>query len=47
MKFTENKGKVALDIYRNFAHVSTYLQTKTFAWKQDYAIFSKLQMLWR
>ena len=38
-KFIENKGLVTLDIFLNFASASSYLQTKTFAWKLDCKYF--------
>ena len=35
-----------MDIFRNFADFSSYLQTKPFAFKRDCAISSKIQMLY-
>ena len=34
---------VTLDSFRNFANVSSYLHLKSFAWKRDCPISSKLQ----
>ena len=35
----KNKGQVRWYTFRNFACFSSYLQTKTFVWKQDCEIF--------
>ena len=43
-KYIQNKGKVTLESFRNFAYVSSYLHLKSFAWKRDYLISQKLQM---
>ena len=45
LKFSENSVKIKARSARNFAYVSNYFQTKTFAWKYDCAISSNLQML--
>ena len=41
------KVKSFFYIFHNFVYISSCLQTKSFTCKQDSAIFSKLQMLWR
>ena len=46
-KFNKNKGQINLDTSGYFAYFSSYLQTKTFAWKRDCRISLKLQMLQR
>ena len=38
-----NKGKVTLDSFPNFVYVSNYAHWKSFAWKRDCPISSKLQ----
>ena len=45
MEVQEIKSYVILDTFRNFAYFGGYLQTKTFACKQDCEISSKLQMV--
>ena len=35
-----------LDTFQNFAYAKSYLHLKSFAWKKDYPISSKLQMSW-
>ena len=47
LRFSERSVKKKLEFFRHFAYVSNYLQAKTFVWKRDYVIFSKLKMLWR
>ena len=42
--YIQNESNVSLDTFRNFAFVSTYLQTKTVARKEDCAIFFKTQI---
>ena len=42
-KKIQNKGKVTLDSFWNFAYVSSYLHLKSFAQKRDCSISSKLQ----
>ena len=36
-----------LDSFRNFAYVSSYLHLKSFAWKRDCVISSKLKSCYR
>ena len=38
-----SKGQVTLDTFRNFTYSSSYLQTKTFAQSQDFAMLKKLE----
>ena len=40
----KSKGEVTLDSFPSFAYVSSYLRLKSFAWKRDCAISSKLQI---
>ena len=42
-KVVKNNNEVRLDSFRNFAYVSSYLNSKSLAWKRDYVIFQKLQ----
>lgn len=39
-KQIENKGVITLDFLLNYAYVSIYFQTKTFAWKRYSAVTS-------
>ena len=39
----KRKGKASLDSFRNFAYASSYFHLKSFAWKRDRPISSKLQ----
>ena len=43
-KFIQNEYEVTFDGFWNFAYVSIYLHSKSFAWKWDYIISQKLQM---
>ena len=43
-KIIKNEHEVTEDSFRNFACVSSYLHSKSFAWKRDYIISQKLQM---
>ena len=42
-KNIENKHKVTLDSFSNFAYVRNLLHLKSFTWKRDCLITSKLQ----
>ena len=42
-KYIKNKGGVTFGSFPNFAYISSYLHLKSFAWKRDYIISSKLQ----
>ena len=42
-KCMQSKGNVSIETFQNFAYVSSYLQTKTFARKRECAKPSKLQ----
>ena len=45
-KFEKKGNDVPLTAFKNFPNVNSYLWIKTFAWKWDYTISPKLQMLW-
>ena len=42
-----NKGNFTVVVFPEFYFVSSYIQSKNFALKQDSATFSSLKMLWR
>ena len=44
LKFIKNEHEVMLDSFRNFAHISSYLHSKSFTWKRGYITSQKLQM---
>ena len=44
LKYIKNKGKFTLEKFRNFAYDSSYLHSKSFAWKRYYLISQKLEM---